>query len=209
MGLKDWLARRAGVNVFDHDRYVVRGKMRLLRGLRQFIVGYRPDDFAIGQAVTTKVRCWVCGRRSSAVFLVADRNVALCQRHDPRNGNPAEDWMYMGELAPDEKTLAEMQLYGCKFAAYQNTDIFHPRRGELKFLRYGYLNNLYAVPPEVFPSSEDEDGKHRYKLIGYVNLYTGTIHESEKDAEVEGNPYGSGEDERLLPDSSSSRKLWT
>ena len=108
----------------------------------------------------------------------------------------------MGEIAPDEETLSEMQLYGCKFAAYENTNITHPRRGELKFLRYGYLNNPYAVPPEIFPL-EDEDGKRLYKRIGYVNLQTGTIHKSEKGAEIEGNPYGSGEDERFLPPSSS------
>jgi hypothetical protein len=112
----------------------------------------------------------------------------------------------MWEIAPDEETLAEMRLYGCKFAAYQNIDSSHEERGRLKFLRYGYLNNFYAVPPEIFPA-KDGDGVDRYRLIGYVNLQKGTIHEKEEDAKVEGNPYGSGEDERLLPPSCSTR-LW-
>lgn len=112
----------------------------------------------------------------------------------------------MWEIAPDEEALAEMRLYGCKFAAYQNAESAHEDRGKLKFLRYGYMNNFYAVPPGMFPL-KDDDGVERYKLIGYVNLQDGTIHEKEEDATVEGNPYGSGEDERLLPPSSSSR-LW-
>jgi hypothetical protein len=113
----------------------------------------------------------------------------------------------MWELGPDEATLAEMREYGCKFAAYQNIDVKHPTHGELRFLRYGYMNNHYATAPERFPIA-DEDGEFRYKLIGYVNLGTGTIHKDERDARVDGDPYGSGEDERLLPPSSGPR-LWT
>jgi hypothetical protein len=113
----------------------------------------------------------------------------------------------MWEIAPDDKTLGDMREYGCKFAAYQNTDPTHARHGEFKFLRYGYKNNFYAVPPDLLPVV-DEDGVYRYKFIGYVNLGKGTIHKNERDAEVENNPYGSGEDERLLPASSGSR-LWT
>ena len=112
----------------------------------------------------------------------------------------------MWEIAPDEETLREMRFYGCKFAAYQNVDPLHEERGRLKFLRYGYLNNLYATPPEVFPA-KDGGPADRYKLIGYVNLENGTIHSKEQDARVEGDPYGSGEDERLLPPSCSAR-LW-
>jgi len=100
-----------------------------------------------------------------------------------------------------------MREYGCKFAAYQNTDSEHARRGELKFLRYGYMNNSYVTPPDVFPVA-DEDGVQRYKFIGYVNLGTGTIHKNERDARVPNDPYGSGEDERLLPPSKNAR-LWT
>jgi hypothetical protein len=181
--------------------------MRLFRLVRQLVVGYRPDDCFVGQPVSNKVGCWICGRRSSSIFLVSGRNVALCLFHDPRNGNPAEDWQYLQEVAPDEKTLGEMREYGCKFAAYQNTDFTHPKRGELRFLRYGYLNNLYVTPPKVFPV-DGEDGIRRYELIGYVNLQLGTIHRNEKDARVEGDPYGSGEDERLLPPYSGHR-LWT
>ncbi len=113
----------------------------------------------------------------------------------------------MWEIGPDEHTLALMREYGCKFAAYQNTDIKHSRRGELKFVRYGYKNNYYVTPPEVFPSA-DEDGVHRYKFIGFVNLEKGTIHKDERDARVEKDPYGSGEDERLLPPVNTGR-LWT
>jgi hypothetical protein len=165
--------------------------------------------------VSSKVDCWVCGKRASAVFLVANRNVAVCQYHDPRQRNPGEDWLYMWEIAPDEETLREMRYYGCKFAAYQIVDPLYEEvgqvkqyeeRGELKFLRYGYLNNLYATPPEFFPT-RDGAGAGSYKLIGYVNLETGTIHSKEQDARVEGDPYGSGEDERLLPPSCSAR-LW-
>jgi hypothetical protein len=113
----------------------------------------------------------------------------------------------MWEIAPDEKTLADMREYGCKFAAYQNTDATHAGSGELKFLRYGYQNNSYAVPPDMFPVADD-DGAYRYKFIGYVNLRKGTIHKNEGDAEVENSPYGSGEDERLLPAPIGNR-LWT
>jgi hypothetical protein len=181
--------------------------MQVFRKLRQLVVGYRPGDYSVGQPVNGQVNCWICGRRASSVFQVASRCVGLCQSHDPRSRNPAEDWLYMWEIAPDERTLAEMREYGCKFAAYQNTDETHARRGELKFLRYGYKNNSYAVPPEVFPVA-DEDGELRYKFIGYVNLGKGTIHKNERDAEVADNPCGSGEDERLLPPSSNQR-LWT
>jgi hypothetical protein len=77
----------------------------------------------------------------------------------------------------------------------------------LKFLRYGNKNNSYVLPSDVFPVA-DEDGVQRYKLIGYVNLGTGTIHKNEQDAKVADDPYGSGEDERLLPPSKNER-LWT
>ncbi len=180
--------------------------MRLFRFIRRTIVGYRPEDYTVGQAVGNRIRCWVCGKRASAVFLVANRNIAVCQYHDPRQQNPADDWFYMWEVAPDEETLREMRSYGCKFAAYQDISHSDDERGRLKFLRYGYLNCFYATPPEHFPGN-GVTNTGRYKLIGYVNLETGTIHSREKDARVEGDPYGSGEDERVLPPSCSAR-LW-
>jgi hypothetical protein len=135
--------------------------MWVLSQIWRLIVGYRPGDYAVGQPVKKHVNCWICGGRASAIFRVSDRDVGLCQRHDPRSQNPAEDWVYMWEIAPDDKTLGDMREYGCKFAAYQNTDTTHSRRGELRFLRYGYKNNFYAVPPDLFPVA-DEDGVHRY-----------------------------------------------
>lgn len=89
-----------------------------------------------------------------------------------RVDNPADN-------RPGNVALEHMRKRGGTWAAFQNCNLGHYDLGRLAFLQYGPTCG-YPVPPPRYPDCAVIGVGWRYLHVGYVNLTSGEIEETEQ-----------------------------
>jgi hypothetical protein len=75
------------------------------------------------------------------------------------------------------ESLAQMRKRGGRWAAFENHDLSSSNPGHLQFIKYG-PGCTHETPPKRCPDTDAGLG-WRYVPVGFVDLATGTIVETE------------------------------
>lgn len=78
---------------------------------------------------------------------------------------------------PDPEAIAQMQVLGGTWAAYQNVAFDSHNAGHMQFLKVGE-GCTYETPPPKYPMDTEHGMGWRYVFIGMVNLETGEVEKS-------------------------------